>query len=63
MDSSFRDRLDAALRHHARMTGAGGDQRALLNHAMLLRDSIGPDRAAEMDALITSLEADVERVR
>jgi hypothetical protein len=63
MDSSFRARLDAAVRHHARMTGVGDDPRALLNHAMRLRESAGADRAAEMDALIAALEVDVERVR
>ena len=59
----FRARLDAAIRHHARMTGAGDDPLALLNHAMRLRESVGADRRAEMDELITSLETDVERAR
>jgi hypothetical protein len=34
----FRARLDAAIRHHARMTGVGDDPLALLNHAMRLRE-------------------------
>ena len=59
----FRARLDAAIRHHARMTGVGDDPLALLNHAMRLRESVGADRRAEMDELITSLETDVERAR
>ena len=59
----FRARLAAVVRHHARMTGAGDDPLALLNHAMRLRESVGADRRAEMDELITSLETDVERAR
>jgi hypothetical protein len=59
----FRARLAAVVRHHARMTGVGDDPLALLNHAMRLRESAGSDRAAEMDALIATLEAEVERVR
>jgi hypothetical protein len=57
----FRARLTAAFHHHAKLTGVGDDPLALLNHAMLLRESVGPNRRAEMDELITSLEADVER--
>jgi hypothetical protein len=63
MDSPFRVRLDAALRHHASLTGAGDDPLALLSHAMRLRESVGAGRQAEMAELITALEADVERVR
>jgi hypothetical protein len=57
----FRARLDAAVRHHARMTGVGDDPRALLNHAMRLRESAGASQQTEMDDLIASLEADVVR--
>jgi hypothetical protein len=59
----FRARLDAAVRHHAKMTGAGDDPRALLNHAMLLRESAGAGRQAAMDELIATLEAEFERAR
>jgi hypothetical protein len=57
----FRARLDAAIRHHARMTDAGDDPVSVLNHARRLRESAGAGQQAAMDDLIVSLEADVER--
>jgi hypothetical protein len=63
MDSPFRVRLDEAIRHHALMTDAGDDPASRLAHARRLRESVGAGRRAEMDDLITVLEADVERVR
>jgi hypothetical protein len=61
MESSFRARLDAAVRHHAKMTDAGDDPLALLDHARRLRVSVGVKLQPEMDDLIAGLEAQVDR--
>jgi hypothetical protein len=58
MESSFR--LVEAVRHHARMTNAGDDPLALLNHARRLRESVGVKLRPDMDDVIAGLEAQVE---
>jgi hypothetical protein len=60
---SFRARLIEAVRHHARLTGAGDDPLVLLAHARCLRELSGVKLRPELDEVIAGLEADVERDR